>query len=126
MIWLTASIGILVGIGFWFPAVIGTTATLLVLSAFRLIESRIPSEYYAHFHVRFLRSAVMDQDSLGRLVGKHSFTIANVHSRLIDGGQLFEYRMVIKSQDRTAAQTLSKELLGLPEVAEFRISPTGD
>ena len=77
-IWLTASIGILVGIGFWFPAVIGTTATLLVLSAFRLIESRIPSEYYAHFHVRFLRSAVMDQDSLGRLVGKHSFTIANV------------------------------------------------
>lgn len=125
-IWMTASIGILVGIGFWFPAVIGTVASLLVLSAFRLIESRMPSEFYAHYHVRFKRDAVMDEDSLRRLVGKHDFTIANMHSRLIDGGQLFEYRMVIRSRGRASAQTLSKELLGLPEVVEFRISPTGD
>src|SRR6202171_4794896 len=31
-IWVTASIGILVGIGFWVPAVLGTTATLAILS----------------------------------------------------------------------------------------------
>src|SRR5881227_1468891 len=47
-IWVTASIGILVGIGFWVPAIVGTAATLLVLAAFRLIEMRLPSEVYAH------------------------------------------------------------------------------
>src|SRR5437660_11236526 len=49
-IWVTASIGILVGIGFWFPAVLGTLSTLAVLSIFRAIEHRLPSEFYAHHH----------------------------------------------------------------------------
>src|ERR1700693_4018339 len=51
-IWTTASIGILVGIGFWVPAPIGTLATLIVLSLFRLVENRLPSEFYAHHHLR--------------------------------------------------------------------------
>jgi putative Mg2+ transporter-C (MgtC) family protein len=34
--------------------------------------------------------------------------------------------MVIRSRDRDNAQALSRHLLKLPEVIEFRISPTGD
>ncbi|MEZ5854070.1 MAG: MgtC/SapB family protein [Hyphomicrobiaceae bacterium] len=125
-IWMTASIGILVGIGFWFPAIGGAVASLLVLGAFRVIESRMPSELYAHFHVRFKRDAVMDETSLRQMIGEHGFTIANIHSRLIEGGKLFEYRMVIRSRERSSAQALSKHLLNRLEVVEFRISPTGD
>src|SRR5881275_2078483 len=47
-IWITAAIGILVGIGFWLPAMTGALATLIVLSFFRRIEARLPSEFYAH------------------------------------------------------------------------------
>src|SRR5919202_4175707 len=43
-IWVTAAIGILVGIGFYFPAAVGAAATILVLSLFRFIEGRLPSE----------------------------------------------------------------------------------
>ena len=125
-IWVTASIGILAGIGFWLPAIVGTIATLLVLGAFRVIESRMPSEFYAHYHVRFRRDAVMDEDALRILINRHGFTIANIHSRLIEEGRLFEYRMVIRTRERSGAQALSKHLLELPEVVEFRISPTGD
>ncbi len=125
-IWMTASIGILVGIGFWFPALVGTIATLLILSAFRLIEARLPSEFYAHFHVRFRRDTVIAEDKLRALVGEHGFTIANMHSRLIEGGKIFEYRMVIRSRNRADGQALAQRLLALPDVIEFRISPTGD
>src|SRR6476660_8041325 len=38
-IWVTAAIGILVGIGFWVPAVLGTIAALAVLGVFRVIEN---------------------------------------------------------------------------------------
>src|SRR4026208_560336 len=38
-IWITAAIGILVGIGFWYPAILGTIAVLLVLAVFRVIEA---------------------------------------------------------------------------------------
>jgi len=101
-------------------------ASLVVLSAFRLIESRMPSEFYAHFHVRFRRSAVIDEPVLRQLLDKLGFTTANMHSRLINDGQLFEYRMVIKSQNRASANALAKELLALQHVVEFRISPAGD
>src|SRR6201746_2865554 len=36
-IWVTAAIGILVGIGFWFAAIVGAAATLVVLALFRLV-----------------------------------------------------------------------------------------
>src|SRR5712672_751826 len=46
-IWITAAIGILVGIGFWLAAVVGSAATLIVLALFRYIESQLPSEFGA-------------------------------------------------------------------------------
>jgi putative Mg2+ transporter-C (MgtC) family protein len=125
-IWVTASIGILVGIGFWGPAILGSIATLAILSLFRLIENRIPSEFYAHHHLRFKREVVMPEDKLRELIGAHGFTIANLSQRLINEGKTFEYRMVIRSRDRRNAQKLAQKLLRLDEVVEFRISPTGD
>lgn len=125
-IWVTAAIGILVGIGFHVPALIGTVATLLVLSAFRAIERKLPSEYYAHHTLKFERGAVMPEEDVRGLVGKHGFSIANLSHRLAGGGASFEYRMVIRSRDRNGAERLSRDLRGIPEVKEFRIAPTGD
>ena len=125
-IWVTAAIGILVGIGFWVPAVLGTIAALAVLGVFRVIENRLPSEFYAHHHLRFKREAVIPEDKLRDLIKARGFTIANLSTRLIGEGKIVEYRMVIRSRDRANAQLLSQHLLSLPEVVEFRISPTGD
>jgi len=125
-IWITAAIGILVGIGFWFAAIVGALATLIVLALFRYIEAKLPSEFYAHHTLRFPRDQVMGEDDMRKMIGDHGFTIANLSSRLAEGGEHFEYRMTIKSRDRRAAETLSKHLRSLPEVIEFRIAPTGD
>src|ERR671927_389837 len=35
-IWVTAAIGILVGVGFYLPAIVGAVATLMVLALFRV------------------------------------------------------------------------------------------
>jgi len=125
-IWVTAAIGILVGIGFWFAAILGALATLVVLSLLRFIEGRLPSEFYAHHELSFARNKVMSEEDMRKLVGEHGFSIANLSSRLTDGGELFEYRMVLKSRDPANAEKLSQHLRALPEVVEFRISPTGD
>src|SRR5437773_295257 len=60
-IWMTAALGILVGVGFYLPAVIGALATLLVLAVFRVIEARLPSEFYAHHTIRFERDAIVPE-----------------------------------------------------------------
>lgn len=125
-IWITAAIGILVGIGFWYAAILGAAATLIVLALFRFIEAHLPSEFYAHHMLRFARDRVMSEQDMHKLIRDHGFTIANLSSRLTEGGQLFEYRMTIKSRNRNNAEALSQHLRGLPEVLEFRIAPTGD
>jgi putative Mg2+ transporter-C (MgtC) family protein len=125
-IWVTAAIGILLGIGFYYAAIVGAGATLTTLAAFRFIEHRLPGEFYAHHSLIFERGAVMAEEDLRRLIGEHGFSIANLSYRLSDGGRLFEYGMVIKSRDRRNADALSQHLCRLPEVREFRIAPTGD
>src|SRR4051812_47927054 len=122
-IWVTAAIGILVGIGFWFAAIVGAAATLIVLALFRFVEAKLPSEFYAHHLLRFSRDRVMSEDDMRKMIADHGFTMANLSSRLIESGQQFEYRMTIKSRDRNNAQALSTHLRGLPEVVEFRIAP---
>ena len=125
-IWVTAAIGILVGIGFYLPALVGTVAAILILSFFRVIEQRLPSEYYAHHSLKFVREHVIPEEKLRQLIGDHGFTIANLSHRLAEDGAIFEYRMVIRSRDRRDAERLAQHLRTLPEVKEFRIAPTGD
>ncbi len=125
-IWITSAIGILIGIGFWFAGIVGAIAALTVLALFRYVEARLPSEFYAHHMLRFSRQSVMTEGDVHKLIERHGFTIANLSSRLSEGGQQFEYRMTIKSQKRSNAEALASHLRGLPEVLEFRITPTGD
>src|SRR5262245_21647263 len=115
-IWITAAIGILVGVGFYFPAVLGTILVLAVLAGFRLIERKLPSEFYAHLWLSFERNATMPEDALRELVRKHGFTTANLATRLTESGKIFEYRMVIRTRHLRNAETLSQYLRGLPEV----------
>src|SRR5262245_5064313 len=89
-IWVTSAIGILIGIGFWIPALMGAIATLAVLSALRAIENRLPAEFYIHHHLRFRREAVMTESEVRKLVGSYGFSLANISSRLVNEGRFFE------------------------------------
>tara|TARA_B100001964_G_scaffold46277_1_gene51615 strand:- start:1320 stop:1673 length:354 start_codon:yes stop_codon:yes gene_type:complete len=54
--WMTASIGIIIGVGFYFPAAVAFLMTLGILSLFRWIEDLIPSLYFGRLSIRFLRN----------------------------------------------------------------------
>ena len=125
-IWITAAIGVLVGIGFYFPAVLALALTLGTLSAFRWFENKMPSQQYAQFIVQFDRKLVMSESELKKLVSSLGFTTANVQYRLIEDGKRFEYRMMLRTQNSDNLLRLSEALLGIETVEEFRIFPTGD
>ena len=124
-IWITAAIGILVGIGFYFPAGITTAIVLSVLSAFRWLENMIPSQQYAHFTIKFHRDSAMPEPELRKLLDGLSFSVANLNYRLVDDGKHFEYRMMMRTADPHNVRHLSEVLVKTPSVLEFRISPTG-
>jgi len=125
-IWITAAIGILIGIGFYFPAMLATALTLGTLSLFRWIESKMPSHSYAHHYLSFERKAALPEAEVRGLLASHGFTIANMSYRTTDDGRFFEYRMIIRATGAERASALAAALREMEQVRAFRISPTGD
>ena len=125
-IWITAALGILTGVGFYFAAFIGTALALGTLSAFRWIEARMPTETYAIFMVRYARENAITEPALRSLVQAHGFSMHNLSYRLhSDAGQM-EYRMVLRTMDAGNARMLAEKLKSDPAVLDFRIAPTSD
>ncbi len=125
-IWITAAIGILFGVGFYFPAILATFATIGILSAFRWIENKMPSQSYAHHNIRFDRKNVMSEEAVIRLMANHGFSVSNMSYKTTGNGLFFEYQMILMTTDMKNASNLATVLLELDNVRDFRISPTGD
>jgi putative Mg2+ transporter-C (MgtC) family protein len=125
-IWITAVIGILAGIGFYFPLLVTTLLTLLTLSLFRWIEAKVPGQHYAHLEVRFARDIAMPEDEFRRFIAKEGFSIANLSYRYSAGASYFEYRMVVRTSRAEDVKRLAESLSAMEAVQEFRMFPAGD
>ena len=125
-IWVTAAIGILTGVGFYFAAFLGTVLTLGTLSAFRWIEARLPTESYAVFTVRFARDAAMSEPSLRKLVTEHGLDPHNLSYRLRGEVGQFEYRMVLRTLEPGNLRRLSETLDKTAGVLEYRLAPASE
>jgi len=125
-IWITASIGILIGAGFYFPAVVGTILTLGTLSVFRWIESLIPAQYFSRLEVRCRRRSALPEDELRRLITDYGFTVANLNYAQRNGGRQFEYAMTIRTQKRDGVRRLTEALSNNRKILEYEVTPAGD
>src|SRR6185436_10443978 len=83
-IWITAAIGILAGIGFYFPMALSVVLTLGVLSIFRWIEARMPTQAYYLFEVRCARDGHATVGRIRDVVEGGGFSCANLSYRLDD------------------------------------------
>ena len=125
-IWITAAIGILAGIGFYFPLAITTVLTLVTLSFFRWIESKLPGDYYGHLEVRFSRGDAMPEDEFRRFLREQGFSIANLSYRYSANAAYIEYRMVVRTSRGDDVKRLAESLETMKSVVEFRMFPAGD
>lgn len=124
-IWITAAIGIVIGMGFYLPALITTLITLITLSMFRWVESKIPSMKYAQLSVRFLRSnQYADEDSLRRLIAEHDIKSFEAGYQLGNEGRGFQYKMTLRTNDMKNFRRLAQSLMDMEDVHEFQITPS--
>ena len=125
-IWITAGIGILVGIGFFFPAVMTTVLSLGALAGFRWIERHIRTESYAELVIAFVADRAPPQADVVALAVQNGFAVSGLSHRFQRRDAVMEYGMTIHSLDRQAFARISDGLRANGDVVEFRISPTGD
>lgn len=125
-IWMTAAIGILAGIGFYFPLAVSVFLAVGILSLFHWIEAHMPVRTYYYFDVRFERETNMTEQALREMLTRHGFSIANFSYRLDSEGQILRHSMVLRTVDNTSASRLAQTLVTTESVREFRLSPTGN
>jgi putative Mg2+ transporter-C (MgtC) family protein len=125
-IWMTSAIGIIAGIGFYFPLAVSVIMTLGVLSTFRWIERHMPVQVFYQFDINFDLSSAMGEDDLRTFVEKIGFSIANFSYLTDYQGQTRRYSMVLRSLDHSCASRLYRALDGNASILKFKITPTGD
>ncbi|MHB0777379.1 MgtC/SapB family protein [Halomonas sp. WWR20] len=122
-IWVTSALGILYGVGFLFPAVFVTVVTLLTLSLFRLVESRIPTQTFAHHVLRFHRDQAWSEAKVRNLMEEHGFFITGLEYRLAREGAVYEYSLVLRTYERENIARLAEHLKTLEGLLEYRLAP---
>jgi putative Mg2+ transporter-C (MgtC) family protein len=125
-IWMTASLGIIIGMGFYFAATLATALTLLVLSVFRWFERLLPVEIYGLLMVRCSRADAIPKEKLMDVIREHNIQGTAPSYQLEDGRRFFRYEMTIRTRDATNFYSLSEALSGLKQVSEFSVIPSGD
>jgi putative Mg2+ transporter-C (MgtC) family protein len=125
-IWITAAIGILAGIGFYFPLLVTTVLTIGTLSLFRWVEIMVPTEYYAHLQIRFPSGSKMGEGDLRRFLADQGFSVANLTYSGNEDEGWFEYQMVVRSLGHEPAKQLGEALSANRSIRSFRMSPAGD
>ncbi|MHC1744919.1 MAG: MgtC/SapB family protein [Syntrophobacteraceae bacterium] len=126
-IWITAAIGILAGVGFYWGVAIVIALTLGTLTIFRWIESRLPTLSYAQCSLRLAHKAPLSETDLRDVMAQHGFDIVHLsYSFAQDAVSVYRYDMRIRTRKQQNFEGLARTLTTLDQILEFRISLTGD
>lgn len=124
-IWVTASIGILIGMGFYVPALAATVLAVGTLSIFRKLERSLPTLQLGTLTVRTLRKSQLHEDDILEVVEYHDFTTSNRSYSAQDEGKYIQFDMTIHTRKDHAFKKLAETLIQMEEILEFSVTPKG-
>jgi putative Mg2+ transporter-C (MgtC) family protein len=125
-VWTTAALGLLVGIGFFFPAILGAMLAILMLSAFRLLEDRIPTYFHARLSIRSDARKPFDEKRQRDRLAEHGLAVASVSRRTEEGSELFVYGVTLRARQVDSIDQFAARFAKLPEIVEYEVSPVYD
>lgn len=120
-IWITAAIGIMIGMGMFFAAGIAEIVVLSTLALLRLVESRIPTLQYGRLRVQFHPDRQVSESELRAIVTSHGITCTTPSYSL--ESHMVEYVMTIRTQDAANFGTLAVTFGEMDSVNGFSLIP---
>jgi putative Mg2+ transporter-C (MgtC) family protein len=120
-LWIVSAIGLAVGSGLRFAAVLSFAITLVSLWLLRYVEDRIPRLAYKHVTIVVDRAAPEEQ--LRAAVTTHGPRITEMDYELDAAGGQMTYRMTIASEHRISEREIVDALGRFPSVRRVRVQP---
>ncbi len=125
-IWMTASVGVIIGMGFYLAAGISTFITLVVLSSFGWLERKLPSLKYARLKLRIKGKDVISKDEILKLIEKHEIKGFSPSYHFNNETDSFYYQFNIRASNQDNLYKLEESLRSIKNIEEFSVIPTGD
>ncbi|MDH5302026.1 MAG: MgtC/SapB family protein [Gammaproteobacteria bacterium] len=122
-IWITAAIGVLIGVGFFLAAGIATVLALGTLSAFRWLESKLPSLTLGALSVQTLRKSQLTEDEILEIVRYHNIESSSRSYQLENDGKSMRYEMLLRTRHEKNFRLLAETLTQMEEIQAFSVTP---
>jgi len=122
-IWITAALGILIGMGFYWAAAWATLLSLGILSTFRILEDRVPQLHTGALAIMILRKSNINEQDVLDIVKYFNIKYSNRSYFVQDEGKAIRYEMTIQTRDTDDFRKLAETVSQIEEVLEFSVSP---
>ncbi len=121
VIWATAAIGMLFGLGLFYAGVLATAATLITMTLFRSLENGLNGYIFALAVFRFRADEIPREQVLHDVLGEHDVALRDMSYRLCEGGEIFEYHGVLRTRKSASLRNLSAQLRQLPGLTGYEL-----
>lgn len=125
-VWMTAAIGIIMGMGFYNAGLMATVLTLIILSMFGWVEKRLPSRRFATLTFHMRSSEVITSAELNNMIANCDIRGWDPSYKLAGEQRLMEYQLTIFTYNPVNFQRLAHKLSNMDRVDSYSIMPTGD
>ena len=123
-LWISAALGLLFGVELYTLAIVGTVATISILTAFRLIEAKIASQVGVDVVLRYGRADALHEDEVRALFAQYGFRVKRIGWNVTRNES--EHRLKVHGFQPLQTEALAARLRDEKQVAGFELSPRDD
>jgi putative Mg2+ transporter-C (MgtC) family protein len=124
-VWATAAIGLLFGLGAYFPAGLATAGILTTLLILRWVETFMPARVYAWSVFRFHIAEAPDKAGLRSLLARLDVSMREISYARSHEGAIMEFSGNLMAKQDRAFDDLADNLRVVPGLAEFELQRIG-
>ncbi len=124
-IWMTAAIGIMIGMGFYSAALIATLISLAVLGLFGWSERVMPTRHFASLSIRYSREQGLPRARLLEILKQHNIKSSHLSYHMYERDNMGEYKLTMFTLNPENFYRLSETLQETGQIKEYNLFPSG-
>jgi putative Mg2+ transporter-C (MgtC) family protein len=123
-IWMTAAIGVIIGVGFYGAAISATAVALTAMTVLGRLEKVLPHQSTLHLKLVYPCDKTPGPDELRERMLGYGFQVVDWSFHYSESQAQFQYDMVLLAMRPCRSHDLASDLTDTREVMEFRLSPS--
>jgi len=125
-IWVTAAIGVIIGVGFYATAVVCTLLVLVVMGSFKRLELRLPHHRQMRLSLTYHGDDVRPASELPIMTKQFGYAVLEMSAANDQGENQFVYDLVLAGDGSHNFEELVDHLRQLDKLVRFHVSPVRD